>query len=94
MELSKKNRDAIVQLAKSSDAQKLRELLQQQSGQVKQAAQAGKQAAYQATATYAQQGKLMMETKLGECPAISPSRPRAHSWGPRRAGRRWDRRYT
>ncbi|MCI9269359.1 MAG: hypothetical protein HFF40_10970, partial [Lawsonibacter sp.] len=40
MELSKKNRDAIVQLAKSSDAQKLRELLQQQSGQVKQAAQA------------------------------------------------------
>ena len=39
MELSKKNRDAIVQLAKSSDAQKLRELLQQQSGQVKQAAQ-------------------------------------------------------
>ena len=39
MELSKKNRDAIAQLAKSSDAQKLRELLQQQSGQVKQAAQ-------------------------------------------------------
>ena len=33
---------------------------------VKQAAEAGKQAAYQATATYAQQGKLMMETKLGE----------------------------
>ena len=40
MELSEKNRDAIAQLAKSSDAQKLRELLQQQSGQVKQAAQA------------------------------------------------------
>ena len=39
MELSKKNRDAIAQLAKSSDAQKLRELLQRQSGQVKQAAQ-------------------------------------------------------
>lgn len=40
MELSKKNRDAIAQLAKSSDAQKLMELLQRQSGQVKQAAQA------------------------------------------------------
>ena len=39
MELSKKNRDAIAQLAKSSDAQKLRELLEQQSGQVRQAAQ-------------------------------------------------------
>ena len=34
-----KNREAIAQLAKSSDAQKLRELLQRQSGQVKQAAQ-------------------------------------------------------
>ena len=34
-----KNRDAIAQLAKSSDAQKLMELLQRQSGQVKQAAQ-------------------------------------------------------
>lgn len=40
MELSEKNRDAISQLAKSSDAQKLMELLQRQSGQVKQAAQA------------------------------------------------------
>ena len=40
MELSKKNRDAIAQLAKSSDAQKLMELLQRQGGQVKQAAQA------------------------------------------------------
>ena len=34
-----KIRDAIARLAKSSDAQKLRELLQRQSGQVKQAAQ-------------------------------------------------------
>ena len=33
---------------------------------VEQYAQKGQQAAYQATATYAQQGKLMMETKLGE----------------------------
>ncbi|WP_251318470.1 hypothetical protein [Flintibacter muris] len=40
MELSEKNRDAIAQLAKSSDAQKLMELLQRQGGQVKQAAQA------------------------------------------------------
>lgn len=40
MELSEKNRDAITRLAKSSDAQKLMELLQKQSGQVKQAAQA------------------------------------------------------
>ena len=40
MELSKKNRDAIVQLAKSSDAQKLMELLRRQNGQVQQAAQA------------------------------------------------------
>lgn len=40
MELSEKNRDAISRLAKSSDAQKLMELLQRQSGQVKQAAQA------------------------------------------------------
>ena len=40
MELSEKNRDAIARLAKSSDAQKLMELLQQQSGQVEQAAQA------------------------------------------------------
>ena len=39
MELSEKNRDAIARLAKSSDAQKLMELLQRQSGQVKQAAQ-------------------------------------------------------
>ena len=38
-ELSEKNRDAIARLAKSSDAQKLMELLQRQSGQVKQAAQ-------------------------------------------------------
>lgn len=34
-----KNREAITRLAKSSDAQKLMELLQKQSGQVKQAAQ-------------------------------------------------------
>ena len=39
MELTEKNRDAITRLAKSSDAQKLMELLQKQSGQVKQAAQ-------------------------------------------------------
>ncbi len=39
MEFSEKNRDAITRLAKSSDAQKLMELLQKQSGQVKQAAQ-------------------------------------------------------
>ena len=40
MEFSKKDRDAIAQLAQSSDARKLRELLQQQSGEVRQAAQA------------------------------------------------------
>ena len=40
MELSEKNRDAITRLAKSSDAQKLMELLRQQNGQVQQAAQA------------------------------------------------------
>ena len=40
MEFSEKNRDAITRLARSSDAQKLMELLQKQSGQVKQAAQA------------------------------------------------------
>ena len=39
MELSKKNRDAISQLAQSSDAQKLMALLKQQSGGVQQAAQ-------------------------------------------------------
>ena len=33
---------------------------------IEQAAQKGRQAAYPATATIAQQGKLMMETKLGE----------------------------
>ena len=33
---------------------------------IEQAAQKGIQAAYRATATFAQQGKLMMETKLGE----------------------------
>ena len=33
---------------------------------IEQAAQKGRQAAYTATATIAQQGKLMMETKLGE----------------------------
>ena len=38
MELSKKNRDAISQLAQSSDAQKLRDLLNKQSGQVQEAA--------------------------------------------------------
>lgn len=40
MEFSEKNRDAITRLARSSDAQKLMELLQKQSGEVKQAAQA------------------------------------------------------
>ena len=40
MELSEKNREAIAQLAQSSDARKLMELLQKQSGQVKQAAKA------------------------------------------------------
>ena len=40
MELSEKNRDAITRLAKSSDAQKLMELLRRQNGQVQQAAQA------------------------------------------------------
>ena len=44
MEFSEKNRDAITRLARSSDAQKLMELLQKQSGQVKQAAQAGARA--------------------------------------------------
>ncbi len=39
MEFSEKNRDAITRLARTSDAQKLMELLQKQSGQVKQAAQ-------------------------------------------------------
>ena len=39
MEFSERNRDAITRLARSSDAQKLMELLQKQSGQVKQAAQ-------------------------------------------------------
>lgn len=38
MELSEKNRDAISRLAQSSDAQKLRDLLNRQSGQVQQAA--------------------------------------------------------
>lgn len=38
MELSKKNRDAISRLAQSSDAQKLRDLLNRQSGQVQEAA--------------------------------------------------------
>lgn len=33
---------------------------------IEQSAAKGRQAAYQATATYAQQGKLMMETKWGE----------------------------
>ena len=33
---------------------------------IEQSAQKGRQTAYQATATYAKQGKLMMETKLGE----------------------------
>ena len=33
---------------------------------IEQSAQKGREAAYQATAAYAQQGKLMMETKLGE----------------------------
>jgi len=40
MELSKKDREAITRLAQSGDAQKLRELLQQQGGGVRQAAQA------------------------------------------------------
>lgn len=38
MELSKKDREAISQLAKSSDAQKLMALLHKQGGQVQQAA--------------------------------------------------------
>lgn len=38
MELSEKNRDAISRLAQSSDAQKLRDLLNRQSGQVQEAA--------------------------------------------------------
>lgn len=33
---------------------------------IRQAAQKGRQAVYQATATYAQQGRMMMETKVGE----------------------------
>lgn len=33
---------------------------------LQQGAEKGQQAAYRATATYAQQGKLMMETKIGE----------------------------
>ena len=40
MELSKKAQRAVEQLAQSDDAQKLRELLQQQSGGVRQAAKA------------------------------------------------------
>lgn len=40
MELSEKNREVIAQLAKSSDAQKLMELLKQQSSGVQQAAKA------------------------------------------------------
>ena len=39
MELSEKNRKAVEQLAQSSDAKKLMELLQKQSGGVQQAAQ-------------------------------------------------------
>ena len=38
MEMSEKDREAITRLAKSSDAQKLMELLQRQSGQVREAA--------------------------------------------------------
>ena len=33
---------------------------------IRQAAQKGRQAVYEATATYAQQGRMMMETKVGE----------------------------
>lgn len=33
---------------------------------IQQAAQKGRQAVYEATATYAQQGRMMMETKVGE----------------------------
>jgi len=40
MELSEKDRKAVEQLAKSSDAQQLMELLKKQSGGVQQAAQA------------------------------------------------------
>lgn len=40
MELSKKDREAISRLAQSSDAQKLRALLDQQSGRVQEAAKA------------------------------------------------------
>lgn len=39
MELSEKDRKAVERLAQSSDAQKLMALLNQQSGQVRQAAQ-------------------------------------------------------
>lgn len=34
--------------------------------QIKNSAQAGKQAAYEATATYAQQGQLLLQAKIGE----------------------------
>ncbi|MCI8303985.1 MAG: hypothetical protein HFF52_05075 [Lawsonibacter sp.] len=40
MELSQADRDALAQLAKSSDAQRLMSLLKQQSGGVQQAARA------------------------------------------------------
>ena len=40
MELSKKNREAISQLARSGDAQKLMALLNKQSGNVQEAAKA------------------------------------------------------
>lgn len=40
MELSEKNRKTVERLAQSSDAQRLMALLNQQSGQVRQAAQA------------------------------------------------------
>ena len=62
MEFSEKNRDAITRLARSSDAQKLMELLQKQSGQVKQAAQ---QAAAGDTAQLRAMMDQLMHSKEG-----------------------------
>ena len=62
MEFSEKNRDAITRLARSSDAQKLMELLQKQSGQVKQAAQ---QAAAGAPAQLMAMMDQLMHSKEG-----------------------------
>ena len=57
MDLLGKNREAIAQLAKSSDARKLMELLRKQSGQVEQAAQ--KAAAGDPSQLMAMMGQLM-----------------------------------